>query len=121
MSTLISNWGKSRTFLVTVVDGGSRVDLTGKTLRFTAKLSREDPDPAMVDKSTGSGIVHLDQTQTATRGQAQITISGTDTSSHRIHPNKETTLQWDLELIDGTNTFVVDSGTWSVTPSVRRT
>lgn len=122
MSDLESYWGKAKTFRVTVVDQNVRADLTGKTLRFTAKLSRRDPDPALVTKSTGSGITHLDQTVAATKGQADIAIVAADTNaSGKIPASRETDLEWDLELIQSGNDFLVDSGVWTILPSVRRT
>lgn len=124
MSDIDSVWGKAKTFRVTVTDQNQnqRVDLGGKTLRFTAKAFRSDPDPALVTKTTGTGITHLDQTVAATKGQADILILGSDTiASGKIKAARETELEWDLELIQSGNDFVVDSGKWVISPAVRRT
>lgn len=117
MSNLQSYFGKPKTFLHTITDQGARVDLSGKTLRFVAKVSREDPGASLVDKSTGSGITNLDQTQAATKGQATTAILAADTNAtSKINPARSTVLEFDLEL-DG---VIVDSGDWQIDPSVRR-
>lgn len=116
MTDLSSYWGKDVDFVFTVTDQGAKVDLTGHTLRFSAKVKRSDVDPPLVSKSTGAGIVH-DPDQVANKGKAILHILAADTNSSRyLDPNRESELEWDLEL----DLFVIDSGTWTISPSVRR-
>ncbi len=106
--------GDAATITVTVVDGNlAALDLTGKTLRFTAKRSVKDAQAAAVlAKVTGSGITH--QTQSgATLGKADVAILPADTSGLPAHP---TTLVYDVQLTDGTNPYTTETGTLSILP-----
>lgn len=118
MSTLQSFWGKDKNFTITITDQSGRVDLGGKTLRFTAKKSRYDPDPPLISKITGSGIANLTQAG-ATLGQATISIDPADTVNNKAFAaDRIDILEWDCDLTSGADTFTVDSGTWEIDPSV---
>lgn len=64
--------GDDETLTVTITDAVDLpVDLTGATVRFTAKRSAKDPDDrAVLSRSTGSGI----NAPSPTNGVAVITI-----------------------------------------------
>lgn len=74
--------GTSKTYRLTVVDADeARVDLTGATVYFRVKLKLEDASPVIQKASTTPAqITLLDQTVAATKGQADIFISPSDTS-----------------------------------------
>jgi hypothetical protein len=114
MSYLEGKRGDTNNYTGTVLDSaGDAVDLTGATLRFTAKLNRGDADNAtgVIAKTTGSGITHTN----AATGQYRITLAPADTSSLTA-----TTLYfWDLQLTDGAGSvFTVDNGTLTITTDV---
>jgi len=94
-------------------DADARVDLTGATLELEVKAKLGGPDPAAIAKSIGAGITLLDQTAADTRGQADIAISGDDTS---LSPG----LYWlDVVLgLDGGRSHVIAPREFVVTPSV---
>jgi len=72
--------GQTASFVITVTDeGGVRFDLTGSTLYMRIKQSVSDPDPAIVELLTGTGIVHRNQTASATVGQADIVVTSAQT------------------------------------------
>lgn len=88
---------------------GAVVNLTGCTLRFTAKLNRGDADNATgaIKKYTGSGITHTD----AAAGAYRVTLAPADTSSLTA----TTVYFWDLQLTDGSGAvFTVADGTLTV-------
>lgn len=96
----------------TVTQGGAALNLTGKTLRFTAKRSHADGDAAAVfTKMIGSGITVTN----AVGGLASTTISPADTSGL---PALAQLLVWDLQLVDGSNVYTVETGTLLVSPDV---
>lgn len=68
-------------FTVTNADDGTRQDLTGATIEFQVKIKDGDPDPPSISKSVGSGIVLLNQSDPATKGQFELTLLPADTSS----------------------------------------
>ena len=88
---------------------GAVINLTGGTLRFTAKLSRSDTDATSttIKKYTGSGITHTD----AAAGAYRVTLAPADTSSLTA----TTVYFWDLQLTDGSGAvFTVADGTLTV-------
>lgn len=101
--------------VVTRPAGGAVVDLSGCSLRFTAKRKRKDADAdALLVKTIGSGILISD----APAGLAVILIDPADTNAY----TKQIALQCDLQLVepDDTITTVAD-GTLTVTLDVTRT
>ena len=96
----------------TVTDGGAAVNLTGKSLRFMAKRSVADADSAaVITKTIGSGITVTNPTG----GLAQTLISPADTTGL---PAIAQLLQWDLQMVDGSNVYTLESGTLLVSPDV---
>jgi hypothetical protein len=75
--------GESRTFRLTVTQrsDGTRVDLTGTTLEFQVKVKVGDGDPPLIAKAIGTGVTLLNQTMAATKGQADIALSPSDTAT----------------------------------------
>lgn len=94
--------GDTWTRTITVVDAANaRVNLTGKTLTFTARTAAGGT--AVVTKTTGSGIVHATQSG-ATEGQATLTLDPADTSALAAYA---TTLVCDVQLTDGSARYTV--------------
>lgn len=96
MSTLRMYRGDTQLLDVVVVDeAGAAVDISGSDIRFTAKRKPSDPDlDAIITKTLGSGI---DLVGGGLAGECQVTIDPVDTDSL----TKQTTLTWDLQLVDG--------------------
>ncbi len=114
MTYLEGRRGDTNTYTGTVTDStGAVVNLTGCTLRFTAKLNRTDADNATgaIKKYTGSGITHVN----AAAGTYRITLSPSDTSALTA----ATLYFWDLQLTDGSGAvFTCDKGTLTITLDV---
>ena len=85
-------------------DDNGALNLSGKTLRFTAKKDRAFPDSeALFQKSTEDGSITL----TEETGVAEIQLSSDDTSdlsamTHRVH--------YDVQLSSGDNVYTLVSG-----------
>lgn len=114
MTNLEGTRGDTNNYTGTVRDSaGAVVDLTGATLRFTAKLSHADGDndATTIRKTTGSGITHTN----AAQGAYRITLAPADTASLAA-----TTLYvWDLQLTTGAgDVFTVDGGTLMIAMDV---
>jgi hypothetical protein len=78
MADLTAVRGDTNEYDVTVTRDGSALDLTGATLKFTAKRSMDDSDlQAVFQKTIGSGIVVTDEPG----GLATLTVDPADTSS----------------------------------------
>lgn len=108
--------GDSATIVLTVVDGaGAPLDLTGKTLIFTAKRAVVDPDPGVFQKRTGAGIAIRSPQSGATKGVADVAILPADTAGL---PAYRTTLIYDAELVDGGAVSTLETGTLTVAPDV---
>ena len=116
MAALTMTRGDSATITVTVVGGdGEPVDLTGKTLRFTAKASPADAQAeAIIAKSTDAGITHQAQTG-ATEGLADVTIDPADTVTVAAYP---VAFVYDVQLTDGANTYTTETGSLVVRPDI---
>lgn len=116
MAALSMTRGDSATITVTVVGGdGTPVDLTGKTLRFTAKQHAADAQAAAVmAKVTGAGITHQAQVG-ATRGLADVTITPADTVTVAAYP---VAFVYDVQLTDGADTYTTETGSLTVRPDV---
>lgn len=114
MTRLEGKRGDTNIYTGTVKDtANAAVNLSGCTLRFTAKLNVTDTDAASttIKKYTGSGITHVNDAA----GTYRITIAASDTSSLTA----TTLYHWDLQLTDGSSqVFTVDSGTLTVVADV---
>lgn len=114
MTYLEGKRGDTNTYTGTVLDSSdAAVNLTGCTLRFTAKLARSDADDAtgVITKTTGSGITHVN----AAAGTYRITLDPEDTDALTA----ATLYWWDLQLTDGSGgVFTVGSGTLTMTTDV---
>jgi hypothetical protein len=114
MSALKMKRGDTRQFQSTgVTRGGLPVNLTGATIRFTAKFKRTDAQAsAVISKSTATGGVTI---ISATAGTYHVTILPSDTSSLAA----DRSLYYDVEMLetDGTVT-TIDEGTLSITLDV---
>lgn len=72
--------GDTATLRLTITDDAdARIDLTAAAIEMQVKPAIGAADPATIDKAIGSGIELLDQTDAATKGQADITITSDDT------------------------------------------
>jgi hypothetical protein len=107
--------GDSKVLTVSVTRNNAPYDLTGHTLRFTAKYRYSDPDSQAVFQLTsapGGGITVTN----ATGGQARIEIEPVHTASL---PPVRTRLVYDLQLTDGGGgVYTVDIGELVVAPDV---
>lgn len=89
--------GQTARFLITVVDrDGQRFDL-GPTdgpgnsilyLRVKKNLTDANPGIIALESGTGLGIIHLDQTQPLTKGQAEAVMSSAQTAALTNSPYK---------------------------------
>lgn len=75
--------GTSKTYRLTVVDDdGARVDLTGATVHFTVRTALGAPTAAIAKTSANPlQIAILNQAVATTKGQADIMLTPSDTSS----------------------------------------
>jgi hypothetical protein len=105
--------GQTAIFSCTAKKNGTVIDLTGGTLRMTAKYQYRDADNAAVFAlSTGSGISVI----SAPAGTFTITISPTNTSSLPFHT---VPLVYDIRLTEsGGAVDVLAYGTLTVSPNV---
>lgn len=113
-TTLEGKRGDTLNFTGTVTDStGAAVNLSGCTLRFTAKLVATDTDAAStaIKKYTGSGVTHINEAA----GTYRVTLTPADTSSLTA----TTVYVWDLQLTDGSSqVFTVADGTLTILPDV---
>jgi hypothetical protein len=100
---------------VTIRDAnGSPVDLTGRSITFTAKRSREDA-VAFIQKTVGNGIT-LSPQSGATLGQCVVRLVPADTTGLARY---STALHYDIWLVDaGGQQHQVESGMMIVAPSI---
>lgn len=93
--------GDTKTFTVTITDGGNPQPLTGCVVEFTAKLGTWFSTP-LISKTTADGSI------TVNSNVATITISPADTSSL----TRDTHLVWDVQFTDTAgNKATINSGT----------
>ncbi len=72
--------GEDKTYRLTIFDADlDPVDISGFLVEFEVKVNTGDEDPAVIEKSVGSGITILAQSG-LTLGQAVIEIDPSDTS-----------------------------------------
>jgi hypothetical protein len=112
MAALTMTRGSTALVTVTVIDGaGAALDLTGTTLRFTAKRSLRDAQAdAVIAKATGAGITHRSP---ESGGIADVDIEPADTSGLAPYP---IALAYDVELVSGADVYATESGTLTVSP-----
>lgn len=106
--------GDTYQFDIAVTNNGTAVDLTGMTIRFTAKRNVRDADvSAVIALSTATtGISVL----SATAGTARITIPSSATTGLAAH---KVELPYDIQLVDSSsNVFTVTRGVLTIVPDV---
>ncbi len=111
---LIVKRGDTSIFGLTVTQSGAAYNLTGATIRMTAKWNLADADGSAVffrtSPSTGISIT------SAAGGLATITLSAANTSSLPATP---VNLFYDVQVTDGSsNPFTVQDGILTVLPDV---
>lgn len=102
MTSLVMYRGDDRAFPVTISEGGTAVDLTGYTLKFTCRAAIDDATPTIELSSQvvyGTGFeIDIDPDQTTT-GKGKITINVPTAATSALA--RGVTLLCDLELTDG--------------------
>lgn len=112
MAALEMARGDSLSLNLAVTSGGVPLTLVGKSLRFVAKRGVGDSDAsAVITKTTPTGIVVTD----APGGLARIDLLPADTSALPALPEL---LVWDIQLINGSAVYTIESGTLLVKPDV---
>jgi hypothetical protein len=107
--------GDTAYFRCAVTEDGDPFDLTGLTLRATAKRSYAQADAAAVfQKVSGDGI-ELDEEDPSI---AIVRIDAEDTEGLA---DRETKLLFDLQLTSGTEVFTLATGLLVVAPDVTLT
>ena len=96
----------------TVKTGSSVFDLTGATVKFTAKQNISD-SAALFQKTIGGGITVTN----ASQGALSIEIAPADTVTLT---DESSLLVWDLEITRGSQVFTVAHGDLGVTLDVTR-
>lgn len=116
MSEIVAQRGDNEVYDLTVVDAaGARLDLTTATLKFTVKTDAKDKQ-YIVQKTTGSGITALDQSNPTTKGKAVIALLPADTAK-LLAPK---TLYFDVEMTVATVVTTVVSGDLSLVADITR-
>jgi hypothetical protein len=113
-TTLALVRGDTNEYDIEVKKGTVAQNLTGMSLRFTAKTDPLDPDAdAEIRKTIGSGITVTD----AVQGKARLTLLPADTASMPIgNPTSRgeyytTPLSWDLQMTDSSgNVYTLARG-----------
>ncbi len=106
--------GDTYQFDATIVQNGTPVDLTGGTVRMTAKWAVSNADSAAIFQlsSATSGITITD----ATAGEISVVIAHSLTTSM---PSKKVELPYDIQYVDSEgNVFTVLYGTLTIVPDV---
>ena len=104
--------GDTYKFDAAIILNGAPVDLTGGTVRMTAKWSLANLDASAVFQlsSATTGIVIT----SATAGEIQVTIASSNTSSL---PSKKVELPYDIQFVDSIGAvYTVLYGTLTVVP-----
>jgi len=97
----------------TVSLNGTPVDLTGLTLKWAARWKPGDSVP-VIEKATGSGIVHID----AVNGKARLTLVPADTAALAV--SSVAILVWALRLYDASDIYTVATGLLVIEPAAQR-
>lgn len=105
--------GDTYAFNLTVTQAGSAFNLTGASVRMTAKWAYTDPDSdAVFVRTVGSGIGFL----SASGGLATVTIAPANTSSL---PGNSVNLVYDIQVTDvSDNIYTIVDGILTVLPDV---
>lgn len=106
--------GDTYTFSASIILNGDPVDLTGGTVRMTAKWSASDADNAALFQlsSPASGIVIT----SAVDGDITVTVASALTTSL---PAKKVELPYDIQFVDaGGSVFTVLYGTLTIVPDI---
>jgi LytS/YehU family sensor histidine kinase len=101
--------GNSKRFNFAITLGGVAENLTSKLIFFSVR--RNPSAPLMFTKSLGSGIIVTN----AAGGLGYVDILPADTEAL---PSRETSLEYDLEYVDGSNVTTADKGTITVLPDI---
>jgi hypothetical protein len=107
--------GATKTILATVLDeNNTPIDLTGSKLYLTVK---DNKNITIISKisTNSSQILILDQTQTPTKGQAQIMFVAADTKARAVG-----TYQYDIWLVlpDQSPRPLINPSVFEIKPSV---
>lgn len=105
MSNLYMKAGNRKEFPITVTNpDDTPLNLTGKTLRWTARTSRFTDAVALSKVSTDAAQIEITD---ATAGEALLKIPPADTAVYEI----DIRLKWDLQVAtDADDPQIVDSG-----------
>jgi hypothetical protein len=96
-----------------VDSNGAPINVTGYTFTFTARLDRDDPDPAPIVKTSPTGVVIVD----AVNGKIEVRLAPSDTSALTA----DTLYVFDVQLVDGSgNKRTIDDGYLVVLEDVTR-
>ena len=94
--------GDDREFTLTLTEDGAPMDLTGATVRWTARVRAGDAD-TVIAKTSSAGIAIAND---PTTGVAVLTIDAADTSGFAGRRD----LVWDVEVTRGGKTRTVLTG-----------
>lgn len=97
--------GNKRDFAV-----DATVDLTSKSVRWTARRSRTQAEPIVIEKTDDDGIT----VAVGTDGLATIHLVRADT----VAIDRRTLLFWDLQVTSGSDVKTVTRGRLYVEPSI---
>lgn len=105
--------GDTLSFTLTVTQSGAAYNLTGASIRMTAKWAYGDADNAAVfTRTIGSGIT----VASPATGIATVALTAANTSSLPANPVQ---LVYDIQVTDSSgNIFTVVDGLLTVTPDV---
>lgn len=105
--------GDSFPFNIAVTQAGAAFNLTGCSIRMTAKWNHADADSAAVfTRTVGSGITVTN----AGGGLATVIVAPANTLSL---PANTVNLYYDIQVTDaGSNVYTVNSGKLTVSPDV---
>lgn len=105
--------GRTFAFNLAVTQAGAEYDLTGATLRMTAKYSYDDADGSAVFtvSSPASGIVITN----TSGGLATVTLTPAKTTSL---PTNEVSLFYDIQLTNSSGVYSIADGILTVLPNV---
>lgn len=108
MTLLTMTRGDTRVFRVTLTDAdGAPLNLTGLTLKFTAKRRTSDADDdAVIAKASSAGITLVD----GPNGIADITILPADTDSY----SDTAPLLWDVQVENGATDIRTPLSGWLI-------
>jgi hypothetical protein len=93
--------------------GAAPIDLSGKSLAFSAKVNLSDAAP-FISKSSPSGGISI--TSPAADGIAVLQIDPADTAT--LPDIQSNSLVWDLKLVDGPNSYPLVAGNLKVLGNV---